>query len=58
MGFFTKNSEKEAKERAKWAAERSGEVYDVIKAYKKGKIDKESVRRELSRHDDYFKYTD
>lgn len=58
MGFFTKNSEKETRERAKWAAERSGEAADAIKAYKKGKVDKESVRRELARHDDYFKYTD
>lgn len=58
MGFFTKNSEKETKERVKWVAERSGEAADAIKAYKKGKADKESVRRELARHDDYFKYVD
>lgn len=36
MGFFTKNSEKETKERVKWVAERSGEAADAIKAYKKG----------------------
>lgn len=58
MGLFTKNSKQEASERAKWAAQRSGEAADAIKAYKKGKIDKESLRRELARHDDYFKYTD
>lgn len=58
MGIFTKNSQKEANERAKWAASRSGEAADAIKAYKKGKADHESVRRELARHDDYFKYTD
>ena len=58
MGFFTKNSEKETRERAKWAAEHSGEAADAIKAYKKGKVDRESVRRELVRHDDYFDYMD
>lgn len=58
MGFFTKNSERETRERAQWAAERSGEAADAIKAYKKGKADRESVRRELSRYDDYFDYTD
>lgn len=58
MGIFTKNSKKETDERARWVASRSGEVADAIKAYKKGKADRESVRRELARHDDYFKYTD
>ena len=58
MGLFTKNSNKETTERAKWAAEHSGEAYDAIKAYKKGKTDRESVRRTLAREDDYFDYTD
>ena len=58
MGIFTKNSKREAEERAKWTASRSGEADDAIKAYKKGKADRESVRRELARHDDYFKYVD
>lgn len=58
MGFFTKESEKEARERARWVAERSGEAHDAIEAYKKGKIGKEDVRRELKRHDDYFDYTE
>ena len=58
MGIFSSNSKRETKERASWAASRSGEADDAIKAYKKGKADRESVRRELSRHDDYFRYTD
>ena len=58
MGFFTKSSEKETRERVKWATEHSGEAADAIKAYKKGKADRESVRRELARHDDYFRYVD
>lgn len=58
MSFFTKNSKQETKERAKWVASRSGEADEAIKAYKKGKADKESVRRALSREDSYFNFTD
>lgn len=58
MGFFSKNSEQETLERAKWAAEHSGEAADAIKAYKKGKADRESVRRTLAREDDYFDCTE
>lgn len=58
MSFFTKNSKQETAERTKWVASRSGEADEAIKAYKKGKADKESVRRALSREDDYFNYTD
>lgn len=58
MSFFTSNSKQEAEERAKFIASRSGEVDEAVKAYKKGKADKESVRRALAREDDYFEYTD
>lgn len=57
-GGFGKSSQREARERAEWAAARSGEAADAIKAYKKGKADKESVRRALAREDEYFRYTD
>ena len=58
MGLFSKNSKRETRERVEWVASRSGEAADAIKAYKKGKADKESVRREQARHDEYFRYTD
>lgn len=58
MGFFTKQSKKETEERIKWAAERHGDVDEALKAYKKGKADKEELRRTLEKHDDYFKYVD
>ena len=58
MGLFTKTSDKDRQERIKWAAERHGDVDEALKALKKGKADKEEVRRVLAKHDDYFKYTD
>ena len=58
MGCFTKNSEKEKQERIKWLAERHGDVDEALKALKKGKADKEEVRRVLAKHDNYFDYTD
>lgn len=58
MGLFSKNSKREARERAEWIASKSGAAGDAIEEYRKGKADKETVRRELARHDDYFRYTD
>ena len=54
MSFFTKNSKRETEERAKFIASRSGEVDEAIKAYKKGKADRDSVRKALQREDSYF----
>lgn len=58
MGFFSDRSKKDARERAKWLEEHSGLAADAIKDYKKGRIDRESLRRELSNHDDFFRYHD
>ncbi len=58
MGLFRKNSKQEARERAKWIASKNGLADEAIEEYRKGKADRESVRRELARHDDYFRYTD
>ena len=58
MGLFTATSRQEAKERATFISKRSGFASDAIKDYKRGKIDSEDLRRELSRHDSYFQHVD
>lgn len=58
MGLFTNNSKQETRERAIFAAKRSGFASDAINDYKSGKINSEDLRRELARHDSYFRHVD
>lgn len=58
MSIFSKRSEKEAKERIGFLSSYRGEADEAVKNYRKGRSSAEDVRRELSRHDDYFRYAD
>lgn len=58
MSIFSKRSAKEAKERIGFLSSYRGEADEALKSYRKGRSSAEDVRRELSRHDDYFRYAD
>ena len=58
MGIFSNRSSKEAKERIGFLSGRRGEADDAIRSYRKGKASSEDVRREMSRHDSFFRYVD
>lgn len=58
MGIFQKQSNKDARERGFFIAKKSGFADEAIKNFQKGRGDAEDLRRELARHDDYFRYVD
>lgn len=58
MSIFSKHSNKEARERVGFLSSYRGEVDEAVKHYRKGRATSEDVRRELSRHDSYFRYAD